>query len=399
MKLVKHLLLGSAAGLVAVTGAQAADLPLAEPVEYVKVCDTYGRGYFYIPGTQTCLQISGYVRADARMETAQNRTQDEFYYRTRARLQFDARTQTEYGTLRAYIRLQSDFSNENQNSKPLAGGANGSETYAEKAFVQFAGFTVGLSQSFFDMLNYTTFQSVFSDKTAQLAAYTATFGSGMSFTLSAEDRSYREAPGDFVYAGTEMPDVVAAFRVDQGWGSFQLSGAVHQLRVGLPASTYKDTDYGFAVQAGVNFKLPMLGKGDTLWFNGVYADGALQYLGDNTSPWSSGGGAINKVDGNVNLAANGIDTSTGFAVGLGLQHFWTPTVRSSLSTVYTDVENGGPAGEDYAQIFAAANVVWSPVKDLDVGLEVFYANLTDTPAVFVGNEDRWGGIVRVQRNF
>jgi hypothetical protein len=51
MKLVKSLLLGSVAGLAAVAGAQAADLPVAKaaPVEYVRVCSTYGAGFFYIP--------------------------------------------------------------------------------------------------------------------------------------------------------------------------------------------------------------------------------------------------------------------------------------------------------------------------------------------------------------
>ncbi|MCX7305231.1 MAG: porin [Hyphomicrobiales bacterium] len=32
-----------------------------KPLEYVRVCDTYGTGYFYIPGTETCLQIGGYA--------------------------------------------------------------------------------------------------------------------------------------------------------------------------------------------------------------------------------------------------------------------------------------------------------------------------------------------------
>src|SRR3978361_2203856 len=66
MKMVKSLLLGTAAGLVAMTGAQAADLPVkAKPVEYVKICSLYGEGFFYIPGTDTCLKIGGWVRAEA----------------------------------------------------------------------------------------------------------------------------------------------------------------------------------------------------------------------------------------------------------------------------------------------------------------------------------------------
>ena len=69
---IKSLLLGSAAALVAVSGARAADAVVVaepEPVEYVRVCDAYGAGFFYIPGTETCLKIGGYVRYDAKAAT------------------------------------------------------------------------------------------------------------------------------------------------------------------------------------------------------------------------------------------------------------------------------------------------------------------------------------------
>ncbi len=63
MKMVKSLLLGSAAGFVAVAGAQAADLPVkAKPVEYVKICPQYGAGFWYVPGTNTCIKVGSYVR-------------------------------------------------------------------------------------------------------------------------------------------------------------------------------------------------------------------------------------------------------------------------------------------------------------------------------------------------
>ncbi len=65
MKMVKSLLLGSAAGIVAVAGAQAADLPVkAKPVQYVKICTLYGDGFYYIPGSDTCIKFQGYIRAD-----------------------------------------------------------------------------------------------------------------------------------------------------------------------------------------------------------------------------------------------------------------------------------------------------------------------------------------------
>ncbi|MGZ5867803.1 MAG: porin, partial [Xanthobacteraceae bacterium] len=61
MTAMKGLLLGTAAGLFAVASAQAADLPVkAKPVEYVKVCSLYGAGFFYVPGTDTCLKIGMY---------------------------------------------------------------------------------------------------------------------------------------------------------------------------------------------------------------------------------------------------------------------------------------------------------------------------------------------------
>ena len=108
MKMVKSLLLGSAAGLAAVSGTQAADLPVkAKPVEYVKICSLYGEGFYYIPGSQICLKIGGYVRADygwnvtgARTPQytgapgAQDRSVSPYSTRHRAHFNFDSRTQT-----------------------------------------------------------------------------------------------------------------------------------------------------------------------------------------------------------------------------------------------------------------------------------------------------------------
>src|SRR5688572_15763250 len=108
MKLVKSLLLGSAAGLFAVAGAQAADLPVkkAAPVDYVRVCSTYGTGYWFIPGTDTCLRISGYLRADYLYLEPFRRDFDATGLRARGRINFDVRQATEYGLLRAFVRFQ-----------------------------------------------------------------------------------------------------------------------------------------------------------------------------------------------------------------------------------------------------------------------------------------------------
>src|SRR5713101_762628 len=70
MKMVKSLILGSAAGLIDMTGAQAADLPVkAKAVEYVRICSLYGAGFFFIPGTDTCIKLGGYLRVDTTFNT------------------------------------------------------------------------------------------------------------------------------------------------------------------------------------------------------------------------------------------------------------------------------------------------------------------------------------------
>ena len=113
---IKSLLLGSAAAMVAVSGARSADAVVIaepEPVEYVRVCDAYGAGFFYIPGTETCLKISGYVRYDARGgdNVYTGDEYDTWQKKTRATLRFDARSETELGTLRSFIESRFEFTN------------------------------------------------------------------------------------------------------------------------------------------------------------------------------------------------------------------------------------------------------------------------------------------------
>jgi hypothetical protein len=401
MKLVKSLLLGSVAGIAAITGAQAADLPLAEPVEYVRVCDTWGKGFFYIPGSQTCLQVSGYMRSDVRYTEQFARAGDIVTFRNRAQIQFDARTQTEMGTLRSYIRLRSDFTNEGSNN-----------FFAHQAFVQFAGFTAGRATSFYDAVYDGSYIGGINSDTGgvNLVGYTATFGTGFSASLAIEDRSNREqtfAAGGglapIVYAGTTMPDVVANLRVAQGWGSVQLSGAVHQNRDNTVAGGVfvgdDDSEYGWTAQLAGAVNLPFGGKGTRLWASAAYADGAVHYLGSAAAPWV---GSANLPYADSYLVGGSLDTTTGYALTGGGTFFFSPALRTNLTVGYADVDAPVLIG-DFSQVTAAANVIYSPVADLDLGLEVFYQGITEDnlPAGFPAssNDDRFGAIARIERRF
>jgi hypothetical protein len=340
MKTVKSLLLGAAAGFVALSGAQAADLPgKAAPAEYVRICDTYGAGFFFIPGSDTCLRVGGFVRADyaiyshtsrhssngaGTLENLGNGAFDNTTaFSSRVALNFDARSNTEYGLLRGFAQF-SIFRGES--SGYFASGGNPGNinntprsTLAtlDRAFIQFAGFTFGYSASFFNFyqgdVNLLGNISTARAHATNLLAYTASFGSGFSATISLEDRRTNEignfdqlrdtgvAPGAIVggtfrpisglggltYGRQDVPDIVANLRVDQGWGSAQVMGAMRQIRdygfvdgaaaaATQTAPTRAASDkWGFAIGAGLRINLDMLARGDVLWLQATYTDGML----------------------------------------------------------------------------------------------------------------------------
>ncbi len=482
MKLVKSLLLGSAAGFAAVAGAQAADLPSrkAAPVEYVRVCSAYGAGFFYIPGTETCLRVGGRVRAEYTVGERYGDQFDSYGTRARGRLNVDARTATAYGTLRTFFRYEltnsSNFYNSaigfNQGivapglvrqSSPFATATSlGTFSNLDLAFIQFGPITAGRAQSFFDFYTNDYGFSVLrtADARLNLLAYTATFGSGFSATISLEDRvtgtAFREqgsfdrfTGAAYQTQGQNFPDVVASLRVDQGWGSAQLSGALTQRGVDAGAlttaaalnpatgavtvtnvpgalGTIGGDEYGFAVQGGVKINMPFLAAGDVLFLQAAYADGALGYLGFG----STGVGRLGSIavgDIGLNPATGSVKTSTGFSIVAALRHFWTPQLRSELIGSYAELKLGHNAAPgvyaaaapaalsrslDPKEVTAAGSLIWSPVSGLDIGVEVIYqrvelaqrvlrVNNSGARVAGVGSksEDTLAGRFRIQRDF
>ena len=482
MKLVKSLLLGSAAGIAAVAGAQAADLPSrkAAPVEYVRVCSAYGAGFFFIPGTDTCLRVGGRVRAEYTVGERYGDQFDSFGTRARGRINVDARTATAYGPLRTFIRFEltnsSNFYNSaigfNQGivapglvrqSSPFATATSlGTFSLLDLAFVQFGPITAGRAQSFFDFYANDYGFSVLrtADARLNLLAYTATFGSGFSATISLEDRvtgtNFREqgsfdrfSGAAYQTQGQNFPDVVASLRVDQGWGSAQLSGAITERGVDRNAlttaavvspatgaitvtnvpgavGTIGGEEYGFAIQGGVKINLPFLAAGDVFWLQAAYADGALGYLGFG----STGVGRLGLIaagDIGLNPATGAVKTSTGFSIVAALRHFWTPQLRSELIGSYAELQLGHNAAPgvyavaapaalsrplDPKELTVAGSLIWSPVSGLDIGVEVIYQRVelaqrvlrvnnsgARVAGVGIKSEDTFAGRFRIQRDF
>ncbi len=140
---IKSLLIGSAAALAAVSGAQAADAIVAaepEPLEYVRVCDAFGTGFFYIPGTETCLKFGGYVRFQTNIGRDESGTSDWDSF-TRAQFEVDTRTDTELGALRGFIGFRGNADN---------GSSSSSSVFVDQAFIELGGLKVGKFYSWWD---------------------------------------------------------------------------------------------------------------------------------------------------------------------------------------------------------------------------------------------------------
>jgi hypothetical protein len=327
MKMVKSLMLGSAAGLIAMSGAQAADLPVkAKPVEYVRICSLYGAGFFYIPGTDTCIKLGGYLRVETQLggpgpgaqgvsgaAGAHNRLTNYYTSRSREDFNIDTRTATEYGVVRTYWDATFSWTTTNSNVAGTFGpgqnaGIAGSDTIGVyHAFIQFAGFTMGKTYSQFDApwWNYpaNNFDALVGGGgdvtgTNQLT-YTFDLGNGVSAAISAQDQvayyttnlwntSGATAAGIVTgtygaqsFGGAWAPDLVGMVRVDQAWGLAQFSVAAHDNHAsyyGVTEPTGHPSDkWGWAVQGALSIKNIPTGPGDSINLQAVYTDGASRY--------------------------------------------------------------------------------------------------------------------------
>ena len=496
MKMVKSLMLGSAAGLIAMSGAQAADLPVkAKAVEYVKICSLYGAGFFYIPGTDTCIKLGGYLRVDTTFNGSiydqpawsgdlglGDRFVNHEVSRARMALTVDTRTATQYGVVRTFGQADFQYDTLGQSSFAPGGlasnlGANSSTllmtpgngyTAVEYVFLQFAGFTFGKSSSAYASPwngypgNNTSYLIGGNDSVTGVMniQYTAQFGNGVSGSIGLDDPSAFNrtaiynlatgavapglAPGGLsavgvtanAYGGVDMPDVVGNIRVDQAWGLFQISGALHEVDAsyntlsGLAGATpaspagptaasalsgHPSTKYGGSVMAALQIKNLPTGAGDDIKFDASYAVGDTKnvistsaaspnflMLGGTSTQFGPaqtiGFGATTDAvylpgaaggDGSLHL-------TTAYGVRGAFNHNWDPFWSTSLfggmgwvrydstaRTEYCAAYAVAVAGQgvtygcnpNYSMSMLGAVTRWTPVTNLTFSAEVIWAHL------------------------
>jgi hypothetical protein len=380
-KILGSVLLGSAAGLVALSGAQAADLPVkAKPVEYVKICSLYGAGFYYIPGTDTCIRIGGHIRADISFNSRGTATQtwivgngnstltrnrDVFFTRSRVYTNVDTRTQTALGTLRTFsvVRVQVET--------PVGTAGSAGAPAVNSAIVQWGGFTIGRAgRSYFDNpWAYATKWGVSgwlgNPDTAGgrfVVAYTHQFGNGVSGTLSLEDNKERKrgnynganalslwgisAPTVDTRGGNTWPEIVGQFRIDRAWGGFHLSANLVNNHVAYNCGAassgcselagHPSDKIGGGVNAALKFDLPT-GVRDALYIAGTYSIGATTDAFTNIAPGSAFG-----IFGGSNIAYGSI------VGGYVWDSVYTSTTRTGAGRVI------GPTGQQLTTAYGGS---------------------------------------------
>jgi hypothetical protein len=363
----RTLLLGTAAAFGMAGGAQAADLAVAEAIDYVKVCDAYGAGYYYIPGTDTCLRIGGHVQLDVwfydddvvgniigheviipdvppgsyPVSVAKDTYSASWEFKTEANANFTARTMSDLGPVVTHFTF---VSVSNNNDIVTRGFGDGKTVRLDNAYGSIGPLLFGWTNSTFDYGGGFTYDgSIRSDKKVDQIRWSYMMGSwgliaGLEDPRDRYDPNAKNATGDF-------PDIILAITGGGGGWDWKLAGAV----------TDRTSGTGWAVQLGVTGDL---GGGFKLRAQAAYADNAPSYVGvancvglcgDEGAWWSALISASVALSGNVSAAAtlsyadgpvNGDEQWQG-AIGA----YWAATSTSEigLEVLYKDFGSLGPS--------------------------------------------------------
>lgn len=370
------------------SAASAAELvsPPAEPIDYVRICDAFGKGYHYIPGTETCLKFSGYVRTEIGVKerghnTNNSNADDAVFFDREIEFVAEAASMTEIGLVTSRFVL-------NNNKEDTLSLRDAWITIGENILV-------GRERSRYDFGGgYGIFYGFYTDEALNQFTYIMPLGNGVSVTLGLEDGKDRQAKiaettagpafsKNLSYGGMEIPEVVASLRVSQAWGAAQLSGALHQIRAETDRGVFED--FGFAFQAGTELKL---GKKTKVKFVAAYADGAMRYIGGR-----------NIYEAQLSDTSANVETTLdGWYVLGALNQKLSKKLTLETTASYHDFI-------DQADIWQlGATLYYQPVRELRIRLGAMYEGY-DYDDTVLGNElskgedDNWEVKLRVQRNF
>ncbi len=381
MKL-KTLLLSSAAAFAVVGGAQAADLSVAEPVDYVKICDAFGAGYWYIPGSDTCLKIGGYVRFDVNFhsstaqdwaKSASSQHSASWDMGTKAYLTATAKSMTEYGPLTGYLALEAVSNPSDASNKvEYTSATSGTDTILgnrladlDEAYLELGMLLVGKTGSIYDYSGGFTLDGTNYDSDNATNQVRLTWAmSGFGLQLGIEDPRYRWGTG--LSSSYSMPNLVGNISWAQGNWSAKLSGGFAETNAGS----------GFGIQLGTTFKLDSIAPGDQLMLKAAWAQNEVMKFAASTGPGLGSSGSV-------------------WSMAASFRHMWAPTLRSDVTFgYYNQSASTGTitvAASNAYQVIG--DLIWSPVTNFFAGVEGTYSKVN------TASSGTWGVKVRLERDW
>ena len=270
---IRSLFLASAA-LVSAGGAFAADLPAkqaAPAADAVRACPAYGSGFFTLPGSETCLKLGGYFRYIATYnDPDSSHTTAQYAQTARFRLEVDARSNTEFGVLRGFSRMN--------------------DASLSRAFVQLGAFTAGRYGNSSDISgtyaeNYSSLLSNSSESTG--IKYEGKLGPVNAFI------ALENAFNNNLFPVADRPDAVLGLSTKIDIVDFKLNAISHQVQTATKSAE------GYAVIGSARAKIDAVGFA----LYGGISKGALLYTGRPSSSYTDSATDATGLSDGTNIGA------------------------------------------------------------------------------------------------
>lgn len=374
--------IATACSASAAYGADAVIAPEPESTQYVRVCDAYGAGYFYIPGTETCLRIHGYVRylmqggddvygrgftdKDGTPHLQRNSKRDSWDNSARFTLRASTASETELGTLKTYAETRFQWGN---------GKDSGSTGSLRVAYVDLAGLRVGLDFStFISFVGYLG--DVFNDDVilaggyrTGLISYTYSGSNGISAILSLEQGNNLDTDKQYGFDGTisdYTPHIVGGLKYAQDWGAV----------ITVAAYDARNEKWAGKLRGNLN-------------------------INDKLSVWAMGGFKSNKdsymdVKGDNGQVAGQVRAINSFYGQWGGD--WAAWGGGAYKISDKAIINAQLSYDATDTFYTTANVAYELVPGFTVTPEISYVRWRDRKSVLNGS-DAWQGLIALQRTF
>jgi hypothetical protein len=307
------------------------------------VCDAFGAGFWYIPGTDTCIRIGGELEFRVFFEEDDiYHNSSNWFFRTQFDLDVTTKAMTDWGPLTTYLNLTTNSDVEKSDD---------SYVYADEYYLSLGPVLLGRTQSSFDVAgggytknyNDTSVADLSDHKVDQVQLSWAINGFGLVLALERPTDRWGSS------ATSDLPDLVAALSASgTGW-----EAAVSFL--------YSDqnVDSLWAVEGTVEFDV----WGDNLQLAALFAD-----------------------DGSSGSSLSDLLVEDGWAVLVSYQHNWSSNLYSAITFEYADDDNTGVDG--WAAQFTTA---FSPASGLWVGVDAGYNDVVDNWGLTLFAERKFGG--------